>query len=85
MRVPPVENPACAAFEEYDDVPETVPLDFTEDEVTWVTLQLSGAAGALGAEAIELLNWLLRFRCASEEFRVVVASLADWMANSSPP
>ena len=34
---------------------------------------------------MELRNWLLCFGCASEEFRVVVASLADWMANSSPP
>ena len=30
-------------------------------------------------------NWLLRFGCASEELRVVVARLADWMDNSSPP
>ena len=29
MQVPPIENPPCAAFEEYGDVPETVPLDFT--------------------------------------------------------
>ena len=34
---------------------------------------------------MELRNWILRFGCASEEFRVVVASLADWMTNSSPP
>ena len=34
MRVPPVENPTCSAFEEYEDVPETVSLDFTEDDVT---------------------------------------------------
>ena len=34
---------------------------------------------------MELRNWLLRFGCASEELRVVVASLADWMANSSSP
>ena len=46
---------------------------------------LSGDAGALGAEAIELRNWLLRFACEKEEFRVVVANLADWMANTSPP
>ena len=46
---------------------------------------LSGAAGALGAEAIELCNWLLRFGCAYEELRVVVSRLADWRANSSPP
>ena len=85
MRVPHVENTTCAAFEKYGDVPETVPLDFTEDDVTWVASKLSGAAGALGAEAMELHNWLLRFGCASEEFRVVVTSLADWVANSSPP
>ena len=72
MRVPPVENPTCAAFEEYKYIPETVPLDFTEDDVMWVSSKLSSAAGALGAEAIELRNWLLCFRCASEELRVVV-------------
>ena len=62
-----------------------VPLDFTEDDVTWVASKLSGAAGALGEDVIELRNWLLRFGCASEELIVVVASLTDWMANSSPP
>ena len=85
MRVSPVETPTFAAFGEYKEVPETVPLDFMEDEVTWVASKLSGAAGPLGVEAMEMRNWLLRFGCASEESRVVVASLADWMANSSPP
>ena len=66
MRVPPVENPACASFEEYEEVPEMVPLDFTEDDVPWFASKLYGAAGALGAEAMELRNWLLRFGCASE-------------------
>ena len=61
MRVPPDKNPACASFKEYGEVPETVLLDFMEDDVTWVASELSGAAGALGAEAIELRNWLLRF------------------------
>ena len=85
MRVPPVENPTCAAFGEYGEVPETVPLNFTEDDVTLVASNISGAAGALGAEAIELRNWLLCFGCASEELRVVVARLTDWMANFPPP
>ena len=85
MHVPSVQNPVCAAFDEYGEVPEKVPLDFTEYEVTWVASKLSGVAGALGAEAIELRNWLLCFRCASEELRVVVDRLEDWMANSSPP
>ena len=34
---------------------------------------------------MELRNWLLCFGCASEEFKVVVASLAYWMANPPPP
>ena len=66
-------------------MPKTVPLDFTEDDVTWVVSKLSSAASAMGAEAMELCNWLLCFGSASEQFRVVVASLADWMANYSPP
>ena len=32
MHVPPVENPAFAAFEVYEEVPETVPLNFTEGD-----------------------------------------------------
>ena len=85
MRVPPVENPACAAFEEYGEVPKIVPLGFTEDDVTWEASKLSGAAGALEAEAIDLRNWLLCFGCASEELRVDIARLTDWMAKSSLP
>ena len=76
---------AITAFEGYGEVLKILPLDFTEDDVTWVASKISGTAGALGAEAIELQNWLLRFGCASKELRVFVASLADWMANSSPP
>ena len=63
-------------------MPEMMPLDLSEDNITWVASKLSGAAGALGAEVIELRNWLLRFGCASEEFRFVVADMAGWM---TPP
>ena len=80
-----MENTACAAFRKYGEVPETLPLDFTEDDIMWVASKLSGAAGALGAEAIKLIKWLLCFGCTSEELRVFVARLVDWMDNSSPP
>ena len=59
--------------------------DFTDYDVMWVASKISGAAGALVVEVIELVNWLLRFRCASEELRVVVARLDDWMANPPSP
>ena len=44
----------CEYFEDYEEVPETEPLDFTEDDVTWVASQIFGATVAFGAEAIEL-------------------------------
>ena len=79
-----LEKHTCASFEEYEKVLETVPVDFSEDNVTWVASNLSSAAGSLGAEGIELKNWLLFFGCDSEEFRVVVANMANWMANYPP-
>ena len=57
--IPPLEIPTCAAFEECEEVPETALLDFSEDKVTWVTSKISGAAGVLRAETIELRNWIL--------------------------
>ena len=74
----------CTASEEYKEVPKTVPLDFLEDDVTWVASKLSGTTGALGAEAIDMRNWLRSFGCVSEEFRVVVANLSNWMAPPPP-
>ena len=54
MCVTTMENPTCMAFEEYEEVPDTGPLDFSEDDVTWVASNLSGAARDLLAEEIEL-------------------------------
>ena len=72
-----MENPTCAAFEEYEEGLETVILDFSEYDVTWVASKLSDTKGVLGAEVIEVRNWLLLFGCASEEFNVVVANLDE--------
>ena len=75
----------CAAFEENEEVPETVPLDFMEDYVTWATSNISSVVGALGAEPIELINWILCFVCVLEELGVFIARLDDWIVNSFPP
>ena len=85
MQVPPVENATCADFEEYEELPGIVPLDFKEDGVAWVASNILGAAGTLGAEVVELINCLLRIGCLSEELRVVVSRISDWMSNSPPP
>ena len=85
IRVLLVGNPTCTDFEEYQEVPEMVPLDFSEIDVMWITSKISGTAGALGAESIKTRNWLLRFGYASDEFRVVVTDIYECMANSSLP
>ena len=61
MQVPLIENPTCAVLKEYEGFPKTEPFRFMEDDVTWVALKISDAAWALGVEAIELRNWLIRF------------------------
>ena len=71
-------------MKEYKEVPEMVPLELSEDNTTWAVSNLSGTAGALGVEVNKLRNWLLCFGYASEEFRVVVANLDDWMATPPP-
>ena len=80
-----MENPTCTTFEDYEEVPVTVPPDFTEDDITWVASKISGITDALRAEEIELRNWLIRFGCGSEELRFVVTRLADWVAKPPPP
>ena len=56
MCVPPVENSTCAAFEEYEEVPETVPLDFLEEYFTWVASKLSIASTPIAPAAPERLD-----------------------------
>ena len=85
MHVPCMENTTCVVFKDYKEVSETMNLGLLEDNVTWVASKLSGNVGALGAEAIDTRNCLLCFGCSSEDFRVVVAELTDWMANPPPP
>ena len=57
----------CAAFKDYREVLEMDTLNFLEYDVMWVVFKLSSASGALGSEAIEIINWLICFICALEE------------------
>ena len=63
MHATPMEDPTCTAFKDYEYVPETVPLDFMEDDMTWVASNISGVVGVLGEEAIEMRNGLFHFGC----------------------
>eukprot|EP00957_Ditylum_brightwellii_P167713 12767712-Ditylum_brightwellii.AAC.1 len=84
-RVPDVENPKCTAFEDYAEVPEVIPLDFTAGSVAFMANKLQGSAGPMGQEAVAVKDWFLQFGKAPEELREEMVSLADWLANESPP
>ena len=75
----------CNLFEEYVEVLEMVPLEFSEGDVTWVASKISGVAGDLRLEVIEIRNWLIHFGCMLEEVKVVIINLDDLMANYSLP
>ena len=81
---PPV-IPDLEVLDEYDDLPEPVPLDMTEDTVKAVAGKYSGAAGLGGIDAAELQQKLLRFGVASQRMRIAVASLVICMANDISP
>ena len=44
-RIPDLIEPECSSFEEYDQYPDVVPLEISEEEVEWVATCLRGAAG----------------------------------------
>ena len=73
------------SFEPYEATPQPLPLCITEEVVEKVASRLSGSAGPGGADSVDLRNWLLRFGAESERLRSVLASLAEWLANTSPP
>ena len=82
---PDLEDPDRGSFEPYPSLPEPVPVEITGDVVEKVASKLSGAAGPGGTDAIDLRNWLLRHGAESEFLRNSLASIAEWLANESPP
>ena len=51
--------PLAADFEAYDEVPDFVDVDITDDVVESVARKLSGSAGPGGTDSQHLQHWLL--------------------------
>ena len=60
------------------------PLTYRRKKINWVASNLSGIAGALGAEAIGLRNYFICFVCVLEKFLVIVTE-DECVVNSLPP
>lgn len=69
----------------YDEVPDFVDLDITEDVVERVARKLSGSGGLGGSDAQAVSQLLLKFGTASRKLRIVMAKVGQWLANESPP
>ena len=59
-------------------------LDVTDETVTKVAANLSGAGGPGGVDAMGLQQWLLKYGVSSNHLREAVAAFTRWMANSPP-
>jgi len=84
MREPDLAKGEGKIFEDYEFVPEAVPLNVTVDIVETIAGKLSGAAGCSGTDAVDLGNWLLRHGAESEALRFEMAEMTNLLANSSP-
>ncbi len=67
LKVPNLVNPECSSFK--PEVPDTIPLEFSGEDMVMTDSCLSETTGEEGGDAIKLCNWLLGFGRTSQEFR----------------
>ena len=79
-----MEDTSLGIFEDYDNVPEPLPIQATATMVEDMAGKLGGSAGLSGVDAVNLHNWLLRYGTASESLRTELAAWAEWLGNESP-
>ena len=85
MIAPDLTDEENAAFEEYEELLETAPVDCDADMVEEVASKLRGGAGPSGVDTIALKNWFLRHSRASRVLREEMAEWTEWLCNELPP
>ena len=85
MMVPDLSDDGMAAFEEYAELFESLPVDCDAEVVEEVAAKLRGGAGPSSVDAIALKGWLLRHGRASQVLREEMAEWTEWLCNDSPP
>ena len=79
-------TPTAASLDSYPGrPPELTMVVINKDTVTVVTGRLSGGARPGGIESVYLQHWLLWFKAASGELRLIVRDFAVWLGNGRHP
>ena len=73
------------AFEPYPAVPAPLPLDSSEAAAARVTKNLSGGTGPDSIDSLDLKNWLLYHKKASQALREELVAWVEWVANKLTP
>ncbi len=73
------------AFEQYDFLPDAVPLRVSAETIATSATKLKGSGGPSGTDAVTLKNWLLGHGKVSFRLRCELAHWTEWLANHSPP
>ena len=83
-RVPNLDHEDNLAFEDYDRVPEPVPVQCDPFEIEKIARKLNGAAGVDSVDAAHAKVYLTGYGRASAELREVMVDWAEWLANEMP-
>ena len=75
-------NPSHFPF--FEETPEFVDIDITEDTVEKVSSNLSGAGGLGGTYSLTLKHWLLNFGQESKRLCQVITEFTKLLLNESP-
>ncbi len=84
-RIPNLGDPDCIAFEQYNEVPTTLPTDCTSKDLEALALRMSRSAVLSSFDAVMLRNCLLWYDRASSELRQEMADWVKWLSNKSLP
>ncbi len=80
-RIPNLGDPACIAFEQYNEVPMALPMDCTSKDLEALALRMSGSAGPNSFNTVMLRNCLLLYGRALSELRQEMADWVEWLIN----
>ena len=83
LMIPELERDDWESFEAYEECPDSVPVDCSEEVVVEIANKLHGGAGPSSVDALSLSKWLQRYGKASQVLREELAAWTEWLCNDT--